>query len=130
MIDIQVRFHELDPYGHVNHAAYLHYLEAARIAALAEVGVDLQALDQQHGIQLVVTDLQITYLGAAGTGDQLTVSCEVAELRRVRAVFGQEVRRGGDTLVRATVRTAVVGRDGRPKPLPQLLQRALLGAST
>src|SRR4030042_56741 len=35
---LRVRWSELDPYGHVNHAAYLTYLEHARIAALESIG--------------------------------------------------------------------------------------------
>ncbi len=32
--ELKVRFSELDPYGHVNHAVYLNYLEIGRIEAL------------------------------------------------------------------------------------------------
>ena len=42
---IKVRFHELDPYGHVNHGVYLNYFEAARIEVLDAVGFGLNAVD-------------------------------------------------------------------------------------
>jgi YbgC/YbaW family acyl-CoA thioester hydrolase len=51
---LRVRFHELDPCGHVNHAVYLSYLEAARIDHLASRGVELLALAAETGTQLVV----------------------------------------------------------------------------
>ena len=43
---LQVRWSELDPYGHVNHAVYLTYLEHARIAALESIGWGLAAIER------------------------------------------------------------------------------------
>ena len=50
------RFGELDPYNHVNHAAYVAYFEAARCVALADIGMALPDLSDR-GIQIVVTNL-------------------------------------------------------------------------
>jgi acyl-CoA thioesterase FadM len=41
---IRVRFYELDPYHHVNHAVYIQYFEAARIDLLREAGMTLQGM--------------------------------------------------------------------------------------
>ena len=41
---LQVRWSDLDPYGHVNHAAYLTFLEQARIAALEDIGWGMAAI--------------------------------------------------------------------------------------
>ena len=38
---ISVRFSEVDPYRHVNHAVYIVYFEEGRTAALAAAGLDL-----------------------------------------------------------------------------------------
>jgi acyl-CoA thioester hydrolase len=38
---LKVRHYEVDGYGHVNHASYVHYLETARVEALEAVGLSL-----------------------------------------------------------------------------------------
>jgi len=37
LLRLKVRHYEVDSYGHVNHADYVHYLETARIEALETV---------------------------------------------------------------------------------------------
>jgi acyl-CoA thioester hydrolase len=124
---VTVRFHELDPYGHVNHAVYLSYLEQARIEHLAGAGLDLLDVAAQHGWQLLVVGLEVRYLGAAGVGDVLTVTCGAVERRRASAVLAQEVLRHEQVLVRARVRVATVDGAGRAIALPEQVVAALGG---
>ena len=124
---LRVRFHELDPYGHVNHAVYLTYLEVARIDHLAARGVELLELEGRTGAQLVVVGIEVDYLAPAGAGDELTVTCALHERRRASARFVQEVHRGTTVLVRARVRTATIDAMGRPMALPEELVGALEG---
>ena len=42
---VSVRFAELDPYNHVNHAVYVTYFEVARTVALTSVGMALGTLN-------------------------------------------------------------------------------------
>ncbi len=122
---LRVRFHELDPYGHVNHAVYLSYLEVARIDHLAARGIDLLELTARTGAQLVVVGIEVDYLAPAAARDELTVTCRLHERRRASARFDQEIRRGGTVLVRARVRTATIDPAGRPMALPTELLAAL-----
>ena len=122
---VDVRFNELDPYGHVNHTVYLTYLEVARVDLLAAHGVELIDLATRTGAQLVVVGVEVDYLAPAVAGDRLTVTCEVAERRRASVRFHQTVRRGDRELVRARVRAAVLDADGRPRALPEALLAAL-----
>ena len=78
--DISVRFADLDPYGHVNHAMFVTYLEVARTEALSEIGLALQDL-LADGYQIVVVDLSIKYLRSAKLGDVVTVDTRVDEIR-------------------------------------------------
>ena len=122
---LRVRFHELDAYGHVNHAVYLSYLEVARIDHLAARGIDLLELTARTGAQLVVVGIEVDYLAPAAARDELTVTCRLHERRRASARFDQEIRRGGTVLVRARVRTATIDPAGRPMALPTELLAAL-----
>ncbi len=127
-VTVDVRFNELDAYGHVNHTVYLTYLEVARVALLADRGVELTELASRTGAQLVVVSLEVDYLGAALAGDRLTVTCEVVERRRASVWFSQSIRRADHPLVQARVRTAVLDADGHPRALPEELLAALTPA--
>jgi len=38
---IKVRFYELDPYNHLNHASYVQYFEVGRVELLESIGFGL-----------------------------------------------------------------------------------------
>ncbi|MEX0869554.1 MAG: thioesterase family protein [Nitriliruptoraceae bacterium] len=121
---LHVRFSELDPYGHVNHAVHLQYFEQGRIEALAALGFGLLAL-QQRGFHLVVVEVHVRYLGPVVADDELDVVSAVHEVRPASARWRQQLRRGGDALATAEVRTAVTDRDGRPARAPDDFLAAL-----
>ena len=70
---VQVRFYELDPYDHVNHAVYFSYFETARIEALSSVGYDLTRL-KEEGFHLVVTDVRARFHRPAVYGETLEIT--------------------------------------------------------
>ncbi len=69
---VKVRFADLDPYDHVNHARYLTYFESARIEALEEIGFGMDTM-KADGIQIVLVELTIRYRRAAGLHDELEI---------------------------------------------------------
>jgi acyl-CoA thioester hydrolase len=117
---IAVRFAEIDPYGHVNHAVYLTYLEVARTEALIHCGLPIE-LVAERGYQLVVTEIAVRFRSAAGPGDQLTVETAVHDVRRARAVWNQRILRGDEELVRAEITIGVTDRAGKPVRPPDWL---------
>jgi acyl-CoA thioester hydrolase len=125
---IAVRFGELDPYNHVNHAAYVTYFEVARTEALAEVGLALQDL-QADGYQIVVTDLRVRYRRAAGAGDELTVETVIDEIRGASSVWRQRILCRGEVVATAELRGGVTDATGRPTRIPPDM-RTRLGALT
>jgi acyl-CoA thioester hydrolase len=123
---IDVRFYELDPYGHVNHGVYLNYFEVARIEALDRLGVGLPRL-RELGYHLVVVEAHVRFHVPAVAGDRLTVVSEVAELRRASTTWHQRLLRGDELLATNAVRAAVTDLDGRPTAPPPALLDALRG---
>lgn len=121
---IDVRFAELDPYGHVNHAVYISYLEVARTDALAFCDIPIQSM-AERGYQLVVTNLQARYRGAATAGDRLTIETTVSELRRASGVWSQRILRGDEVLITAEVTAGVTDANGRPTRPPDWLFPAM-----
>ena len=91
---IRPRFYELDPYNHVNHTAYLQYFEAARVEALAEVGLGLDVM-QRRGFQIVLVELTARFFNPATLHDDLVVWTKVAEIgpRQLKLVPGDQTVR-------------------------------------
>jgi acyl-CoA thioester hydrolase len=116
--DIAVRFYELDPYRHVNHAVYLQYFETARIALLDEVGLTMQGM-MEDGLMIVVAELRARFVEPAVEGDQLVVETEVAEFGRVTTRWRQRLLRGDELLVEQEVVAAVTNLEGRPQRFPE-----------
>lgn len=120
---VKVRFSELDPYGHVNHAVYAVYFEVGRAESLERVGIDLHEL-ARSGMQLVVTDLRIRYRAAAVAGDELDVVSTIVRLGRVSSTWRQVLERDGVTVCEADVKIGIVGPTGRPARLdPAIVAR-------
>jgi acyl-CoA thioester hydrolase len=121
---LRVRFHELDPNGHVNHGVYANYFETARIELLDRLGFGPRTL-AERGIHLVVVELHVRFRRPALAGDQLEVTTEVGELRRASSRWRQTLRRGDEVLASAEVRSAATDASGRPVSPPDDLVAAL-----
>lgn len=121
---VNVRFSEMDPYGHVNHAVYLAYLEQGRIDLMDHLGWGLDTM-QQQGFGVVVVEVQIKYHSPASYGDELTVRTTVEELRPASSWWRQEIVRGDTLIASARVRGAMSDLTGRPARPPDGLLGAL-----
>ena len=111
----RVRFHELDPYDHVNHAMYVTYFEIGRVDALDAIGLGLDVLKAQ-GFQFVITQLTVRFRQAAGAGESLAIHTSISKFGRASTVWTQEIRRSGDAQVIATAEVTVAVTDGAGKP--------------
>lgn len=121
---IKVRWSELDPYHHVNHAVYLTYLESARIEALDEIGFGMDRL-REEACQIVVTEMTLRFLQSAVGGDLLDIETEVIEVRRASTKWRQTIRRAGEVFVTAELVGAITDLSGRPRRLPKGFADAL-----
>src|SRR5918998_6974370 len=90
----RVRHYEADAIGHVNNAAYLHYLEQAAIEHSAAVGYPLGRY-REMGTLFIVRRREIEYIRPASPGDVLEVVTWAEEIRGPRAVRAYEVYRHG-----------------------------------
>ena len=121
---IHVRWSELDPYHHVNHAAYLTYLEHARIAALEDIGWGMDVLRDQ-GFQVVVVRIDVRFRSPATAGDDLIVESRVVEIRAASSRWSQRILLGDTVILEAEVTAAATNHDGRPTRAPAELNDAL-----
>ncbi len=112
-----VRFNELDPYDHVNHAVYVTWLEVGRVVALDDIGLGLDTL-KTDGYQFVVTAIDVRFRRAATAGDVVEVVTGIATFGRASTVWRQRIERGDDVLVTADVTVGVTNAAGRPTKPP------------
>lgn len=98
----EIRHYECDPYGHVNNANYLRYMQEAAFGASAAVGYSTTRYAEM-GLAWMAYDTDIEYLKPLKYGDTLTIQTWVKDFRRVRSLRYYELFRQDGTLVaRAT----------------------------
>jgi acyl-CoA thioester hydrolase len=130
---IAVRSGEIDSFGHVNHAVYLHYFEHARYEALQTSGFRWQLL-RENDWQIYVVRIEVDYLAQAMRGDVLRVQTWAEGFRRTTMTLGQEMQRdesGGTVVVaRAKVKAVWIGADRRPMRVPDVVREGLAARDT
>ena len=122
--DLKVRFYELDPYGHLNHSAYVQFFETGRVELLEEVGLDLEAF-AARGYRFVVNRIETSFDRPVHGGETITVETEVVEFRRASSLWRQRLLRGGEVVARQEVRAAITNIGGRPVRVPTDVTEAL-----
>ena len=125
---VRVYYEDTDAAGVVYYANYLKFLERCRTEWLSSLGFELATLEQEHGIAFVVHHLDIRYHQPARLGDRLEVTVAIHTRGRARLVALQEVLRGEQSLVEATVTLACLDRVNWhpariPAPLAALMER-------
>lgn len=119
---IRVYWEDTDAGGVVYHASYLRFLERARTEWLRDLGYGQQALRESEDLVLVVREMAIDFHKPARLDDELAVSVVLARRRGASLLITQEVTRGDEVLVGASVRVAcLVASSFRPRPLPEWL---------
>ena len=78
-IDLRVRFAETDAMGVAHHAAYLPYLETARVEYLRALGHPYRELRDRDGLEFAVVGVDLRYHAPLRFDDAFTVTCALAE---------------------------------------------------
>jgi acyl-CoA thioester hydrolase len=109
----RVRFAETDQMGVAHHAAYVVWLEAARVEWMRERGLSYRELEDS-GVSMAVSALTVRYRRAVRFDDRLRVDCR---LTAVRSRYGRYAYRlvSEDGALVATAVTEHVATDRRGK---------------
>jgi acyl-CoA thioester hydrolase len=91
-MELRVRFAETDQMRIAHHAAYVVWLEAARIEWLRACGLRYRDLEMA-GVSLAVSGIGITYRRAARFDDQLHIRVTLTEVRSRRLRFAYLIER-------------------------------------
>lgn len=116
-IEIRVRYVECDPMGVAHHSVYPIWFEIGRTELLRASGGNYRDLEAQ-GVFLAVVRLDIAYRRPARYDDLLTLKTTLVSARHVKIQHEYELRRGAESLARATSTLACLDSAGIPRPLP------------
>jgi acyl-CoA thioester hydrolase len=84
--DLEIYSYQIDLLGHVNNAAYIHWMEIGRTKLLEAVGLPTQKIVQQ-GFAPVLVHTSITYKSPLYLGDCVSVEVWLSELNHASAVL-------------------------------------------
>lgn len=125
-IPVRVYFQDTDAAGVVFHATYLDFMERARIEWLRSKGFEPAELARRFGLVFIVRQLEVAYVKPALLDDLVTVTAGAGKIGRAQLTFVQEIRRGTEVLVRASVNVACVESGNfRPMAFPAQVRQAL-----
>ena len=96
--NIQIRYQDLDPYGHVNNAVHLSFFETARLAyltALAEkLGVGPLEAGDLPGVRYVIAEATVRYMSPIFIGEPLYGAASIRTVGNRSFVMDYELRSG------------------------------------
>jgi acyl-CoA thioester hydrolase len=126
--DVVVRFAETDAQGIAHHAAFVVWLEVARIAWLAEHAGGYRAI-QEQGIEALTTAVEVRYHRAARFDDRLRIWARCVDLRGARFRYEYAIERDGVLVAEGSTSHATVDAvTHRPIRLPASFVEAVARA--
>ena len=124
LIEIRVRYGEVDRMSVVHHAKYWNYFEMGRTELLRSRGTAYSDLEGR-GIFLVVAACEARYHAPARYDDVLVLSTRQVKTGRARIDHAYELKRksNGELIATATTTLACVDGEGRVTSLPDCLRQ-------
>lgn len=93
-VKIQIRFNDLDGYGHVNNAVYLSYMEVARTQAYS----DIFNRSIERGLWFILTKAEVQYKKFLKLDDTAIVKLWISEAKGALFTFNYEIHNGGGVI--------------------------------
>ena len=101
----EVRFRDVDVFGHVNNAVYLTYLEDARVGFLRQLGL-VRSVDD---IRMILARIEIDFRGQVGLGETLEIAVRAPRFGTKSFDLEYEIRSRGRVV--ATAKSVLVAFD-------------------
>ena len=125
VLEFSVRDYECDMNRHVNHAAYLNYLEHCRHEYLKSLGLGFTDFLEQ-GYNLIIIKAEIDYKRSLLSGEQFMVGLIMDRISPLRFRFRQDIYSLPDKklILKANLIGTALNAKGRPE-LPVEINQAL-----
>lgn len=119
----RVRWSEVDPFGHANHAAYLEWFEEARNRYLEAAGLPRLSAGTPGP---VLANVEVAYLRPLAYGDDVLVTARTAAVRRTSLTMEYAVWCGGLAATCRALCVLVVSATGERTPIPAAVRARLI----
>lgn len=119
-IQVRVRYVECDSFGLLHHARYFEYFEMARTELLRSRGIRYRDLEAQ-GVFFVMSHIECRYRAPVRYDDVVTIRTRLVRQTRTRVDHTYEMLVDGRLVTEAASTLACVGRDGRPRLMPEAM---------
>lgn len=128
--EVKVRFAETDAQGIAHHAAFVVFLEVARVAYLEAHAGGYQRI-RDSGIEALTTEVFLRYHRAAYFDERLTIWTRCTGLRGARFRYEYRITRDGELVAEGHTSHATVERETyRPTRVPAWLAEAVSRAES
>jgi acyl-CoA thioester hydrolase len=120
---LQVRFRDIDAFGHVNNAVFFTYVELARIRYLLDVLTPEQPFDK---LPLILARVELDFRSPITFGEEVVVETRVDRIGRTSFAMTHRMTAGPDARLAADVQSVLVTYDyaaARPIPVPDEWRR-------
>ena len=108
---VRVQYVDTDQGGVVHHAAYLRFLEQARVELLRARGIDYRSFERDERTAIPVAEARVRYRRPCFFDDVLEVETWVGLINRAKLRFDYRVWRDDDTVLDAEITCACVNLD-------------------
>lgn len=130
ILEFRVQYHQTDGQGRVHHGQYVNYFERGRVELLRSLGQNYRDFEQELGLFLVVSEMNIRYIGAAVFDDLLRLTTQVEDVRGVRIRHSYRVERldeqdqskAPELIAEGYTVVACVDRTGKVRRLPKVIR--------
>lgn len=115
---VQVRFRDIDAFGHVNNAVFFSYVELARIRYLLDVLKPEEPFDR---LPLILARVELDFRSPIAFGEEVSVETRVNRVGRTSFAMSHRMTAGPEGRLAADVQTVLVVYDyeaARPMPVP------------
>jgi acyl-CoA thioester hydrolase len=122
---LQVRFRDIDAFGHVNNAVFFSYVEQARIRYLLDV---LETAEPFDRLPLILARVELDYRSPIFFGDEVVVGTRVDRIGRTSIAMSHRMTAGSDERLVGDVQSVLVTYDygsARPMPVPDDWRRRI-----
>ena len=122
---LQVRFRDIDAFGHVNNAVFFSYVELARIRYLLDVLQPERPFDK---LPLILARVELDFRSPIAFGEEVVVETRVERFGRTSFGMAHRMTAGLDRRLVGDVQTVLVTYDyetARPVPVPDEWRRKI-----
>ena len=122
---LQVRFRDIDGFGHVNNAVFFSYVELARIRYLLDI---LQPETGFEHLPLILARVELDYRSPIMFGDVVAVETRVDRIGRSSIAMSHRMTAGADERLVGEVESVLVTYDyakSKPMPVPDEWRRLM-----